>query len=311
MSQEKATLHKAVMVSEAMEALQPRAGGRYLDATLGGGTHSMELLKLSAPDGHVLSLDVDPTALSRAQQQNVYGNRWQIVESNFSHLKEVAEKSGWMPFDGILFDLGLSSDELADPSKGLSFQIDGPLDMRLGPKANDDGLTAATIVNSWSEHELTEFIRAYGEEKFAARIARAIIERRRQKPIMSTLDLANLIRTSVPNLHTAIHPATRTFQALRIAVNDELAVLRSALDQADEILAPNGTIAVISFHSLEDRIVKQTFKKFVGYQITKKPIRPNLAETKINPRARSAKLRAANKNATKQTNLCHGRTRLL
>ncbi|MDD5726623.1 MAG: 16S rRNA (cytosine(1402)-N(4))-methyltransferase RsmH [Patescibacteria group bacterium] len=311
MSQEKATVHKAVMVSEAMEALQPRAGGRYLDATLGGGTHSMELLKLSAPDGCVLSLDVDPTALSRAEQQNVYGKRWQIVESNFSHLKEVAEKSGWMPFDGILFDLGLSSDELADPSKGLSFQIDGPLDMRLGPKANDDGLTAATIVNSWSEHELTEFIRAYGEEKFAARIARAIIERRRQKPIVSTLDLANLIKASVPNLHAAIHPATRTFQALRIAVNDELAVLKSALDQADEILAPNGTIAVISFHSLEDRIVKQAFKKFVGYQITKKPIRPNSAETKTNPRARSAKLRAAHKNATKQTNLCHGRTRLL
>lgn len=311
MSQEKATVHKAVMVSEAMEALQPRAGGRYLDATLGGGTHSMELLKLSAPDGCVLSLDVDPTALGRAQQQNVYGKRWQIVESNFSHLKEVAEKSGWMPFDGILFDLGLSSDELADPSKGLSFQIDGPLDMRLGPKANDDGLTAATIVNSWSEHELTEFIRAYGEEKFAARIARAIVERRRLKPILSTLDLANLIKASVPNLHAAIHPATRTFQALRIAVNDELAVLRSALDQADEILAPNGTIAVISFHSLEDRIVKQTFKKFVGYQISKKPIRPNQAETKTNPRARSAKLRAAHKNATKQTNLCHGRTRLL
>ncbi|MHB8831351.1 MAG: 16S rRNA (cytosine(1402)-N(4))-methyltransferase RsmH [Patescibacteria group bacterium] len=311
MSQEKATVHKAVMVSEAMEALQPRAGGRYLDATLGGGRHSMELLKLSAPDGCVLSLDVDPTALSRAQEQNVYGKRWQIVESNFSHLKEVAEKFGWMPFDGILFDLGLSSDELADPSKGLSFQIDGPLDMRLGPKANDDGLTAATIVNSWSEHELTEFIRAYGEEKFAARIARAIVERRRQKPIVSTLDLANLIKASVPNLHAAIHPATRTFQALRIAVNDELAVLKSALGQADEILAPNGTIAVISFHSLEDRIVKQTFKKFVGYQITKKPIRPNSAETKINPRARSAKLRAAHKNATKQTNLCHGRTRLL
>ncbi len=311
MSQAKATVHKAVMVSEAMEALQPRAGGRYLDATLGGGTHSMELLKLSAPDGCVLSLDVDPIALSRAEQQNVYGKRWQIVESNFSHLKEVAEKSGWMPFDGILFDLGLSSDELADPSKGLSFQIDGPLDMRLGPKANDDGLTAATIVNSWSEHELTEFIRAYGEEKFAARIARAIVERRRQKPILSTLDLANLIKASVPNLHTVIHPATRTFQALRIAVNDELAVLKSALDQADEILAPNGTIAVISFHSLEDRIVKQTFKKFVGYQISKKPIRPNQAETKTNPRARSAKLRAAHKNATKQTNLCHGRTRLL
>lgn len=312
MSQEKASLHKAVMVSEVMELLQPRAGGRYLDATLGGGTHSEELLKLSAPDGCVLSMDVDPTALNRARgRQNAYGQRWQIVEANFRHLKEVAEKSGWVPFDGMLFDLGLSSDELADPSKGLSFQVDGPLDMRLGPKANEDGLTAAAIVNRWSERELTEFIRAYGEEKFAARIARAIVDRRRQKPIMSTLDLASLIKTSVPNLRTAIHPATRTFQALRIAVNDELAALKSALDQADAVLAPNGTIAVISFHSLEDRIVKQTFKKFVGYQITKKPIRPNQAETKTNPRARSAKLRAAHKNATKQTNLCHGRTRLL
>ncbi|MDD5437765.1 MAG: 16S rRNA (cytosine(1402)-N(4))-methyltransferase RsmH [Patescibacteria group bacterium] len=298
MSQEP-TLHRAVMVPEVIDALKPRPGGRYLDATLGGGTHSEELLKRSAPNGQVLSLDVDPAALTRARErQKAYGQRWRIAEANFRNLKGEAENSGWVPFDGILFDLGLSSDELADPSKGLSFQIDGPLDMRLGPKANEDGLTAETIVNRWSEKELIELIRTFGEEKFAVRIAKAIIERRRQKKFESTLDLADTIQASVPKT-SRIHPATRTFQALRMAVNDELASLKQALMDADSILAPGGTVAVISFHSLEDRIVKQTFKKYKNYQISKKPLSPNEAEVKNNPRARSAKLRAAHKNSTK------------
>lgn len=310
MSQEQ-PLHRAVMVPEVMEALKPQPGGRYLDATLGGGTHSRELLKLSEPDGQVLSLDVDPVALSRARElQKTYGSRWQIAEANFRHLREEGEKSGWVPFDGILFDLGLSSDELADPSKGLSFQVDGPLDMRLGPQANEDGLTADTIVNRWKESELIDLIQTYGEEKFAVRIAKAIVARRHERKFGSTLDLAEVIKSSVPKLASHIHPATKTFQALRMAVNDELASLKIALADADEILAPGGTIVVISFHSLEDRIVKQTFKKYKDYQISKKPLCPSAAENKNNPRARSAKLRAAHKNSTK-TKLCHGRSPLL
>ncbi len=299
MSQE-STIHRAVMVPEVMDALKPRPGGRYLDATLGGGTHSEELLRLSEPNGQVLSLDVDHTALTRAsERQKAYGQRWQIAEANFRYLKGEAEKkSGWVPFDGILFDLGLSSDELTDSSKGLSFQVDGPLDMRLGPKANEDGLTAETIVNRWSEKELIELIRTFGEEKFAVRIAKAIIERRREQKFESTLDLAETIKAAIPRT-SKIHPATRTFQALRMAVNDELASLKLALADADEILAPGGTIVVISFHSLEDRIVKQAFKKYQNYEISKKPLSPKEAEVKNNPRARSAKLRAAHKNSTK------------
>lgn len=311
MKSEQITQHRAVMVSEVMEALKPQSGGRYLDATLGGATHSQEMLKLSAPDGCVLSLDVDPTALGRAREmQMTYGERWKIVESNFRHLKQAAQESGWLPFDGILFDLGLSSDELADPSKGLSFQIEGPLDMRLGPKANDDELTAYDIVNRWSERELIDLIRTYGEDKFAPKIAQAIVTRRHAKKFETTLELAECIKDAVPLKHLKIHPATRAFQALRMAVNDELASLRLALETVDDILAPDGTVAVISFHSLEDRVVKQTFKRLQNYEITKKPICPKEAEVKNNPRARSAKMRAARKNSTKN-NLCHVCTPLL
>lgn len=308
------SVHRAVMVREVMELLKPRPGGRYLDATLGGGTHTAELLNLSAPDGKVLSMDVDEAALSRARQkQPAYGSRWKIVEQNFRHLRQTAEESGWAPFDGILMDLGLSSDELADASRGISFQTQGPLDMRLGPKANEDGLVAATIVNHWSERELTQLIGLYGEERYAHRIAVAIVNRRQEKPLETTLELAELIKSCVPAVYarSRIHPATKTFQALRIAVNDELESLRSALNQADAVLAPGGILVVISFHSLEDRIVKQTFKKYQGYQISKKPVRPTEDEIKHNPRARSAKLRAAHKNATIQKDLCHGLTLLL
>lgn len=301
-SNQQQSLHVAVMVQEAMEALMPRPGGRYLDATLGGATHSRELLKLSAPDGQVLSLDVDPVALARArEQQSAYGGRWHIAESNFRYLRQEAERSGLAPFDGILFDLGLSSDELADASKGLSFQTDGPLDMRLGPKSNEDELTAADIVNGWTESELTELFRVYGEEKFAYRIAKGIVERRRRQNFLTTTDLAEFIKDSVPSKREKIHPATRVFQALRIAVNDELAALRQALGDADELLAPGGTIAVISFHSLEDRIVKNIFKQYKNYKVSKKPLCPSETELKNNIRARSAKLRAAHKNTSKLT----------
>ena len=308
------SMHNAVMVSEVLDALQIKNGGRYIDATLGGATHSTEILKKSAPNGQLISFDVDPLALKNARdKQKEFGNRWQIVESNFRNIEQVANETGLGPFDGILFDLGISSDQLADESKGISFQVNGPLDMRLGPKANQDGLTAATIVNRWSEKELTKLFRVYGEEKRASSIAKSIVARRKQTKFATTLDLANLIADTCPKMATKarIHPATKVFQALRIAVNDELESLKIALQGARKILAPNGVIAVISFHSLEDRIVKQTFKSFKDFSVSKKPILPTDQEIKINPRARSAKLRVAHKNAIKNQNLCPEPTLLL
>jgi 16S rRNA (cytosine1402-N4)-methyltransferase len=306
------TIHNAVMVREVLTALHPHPGGHYLDATLGGATHSVEILKASAPNGKLLSLDVDPNALARGKRlQKEFGKRWRISESNFRHIRDVATASSLIPFDGILFDLGFSSDQLADLSKGLSFQEDGPLDMRLGPKGNEDGLTAAEIVNSWPKSDLIKLIKNFGEERFAARIADAIVKRRKIQKITKTKDLASVIAEAVPrqNQQGRLHPATKTFQALRIAVNDELESLRVALNEAWEILAPCGAIAVISFHSLEDRIVKQTFKSFKDAEVSKKPIPPSQTEINKNPRARSAKLRIACKQIP--NNICPERTLLL
>jgi len=310
---ESQSIHRAVMVREVLDAIQPVSGGHYLDATLGGATHTMELLKHSSPDGIVLSLDVDPAAINRAQvKQSFYGKRWLIAESNFRHLKTVAQASGLAPFDGVLFDLGISSDQLEDPAKGISFQTDGPLDMRLGPMANDDGLTAQTIVNQWSEKELTRLIRLYGEDSRAYFIAKAIVARRRTQPFKRTQDLAEVIAQAVPRPEHGkhIHPATKTFQALRIAVNDELESLRIALADAFELLKDGGTLAVISFHSLEDRIVKQTFKKYKNAHVSKKPICPKADEIKYNPRARSAKLRCAKKIQIQKNKVCREPTLL-
>lgn len=320
MNTQKDTIHRAVMLREAMDALSPHAGGVYLDATLGGAGHSLRILELIearssklVARGKLLSLDVDLVALERAEKlAKEHQGRWIIKESNFRNLKQAAKEAGIDCFDGILFDLGLSSDELEDASKGLSFQKDGPLDMRLGPKANDDDLTAADIVNRWILPELIKLLQVFGEERYAAPIARAIVARRKEKLFFTTLDLADVIKSSVPAVYrnARIHPATKTFQALRIAVNDELESLKIALVDAYDLLAPNGTLVVISFHSLEDRIVKQTFKKFQNSSVTKKPILPTEQEIKINPRSRSAKLRAANKNQI-QNKLCRATMHLL
>lgn len=295
----KESVHEAVMVQEAIGLLKPRPGGVYIDATLGGGTHTAELLAASAPDGRVLSLDVDPAALERARKRfKPFGRRWECAESNFRHLAQAAREHGFAPADGILFDLGLSSDELKDPSKGLSFQTAGPLDMRLGPRANESGLTAADIVNSWPSRELERIFREYGEERFARRIAEAIANERKIGRIDGTAELAELVAASVPRFYDRgrLNPATRVFQALRIAVNDELGALEEALAGAKDILRDGGILAVISFHSLEDRIVKRYLKSADGWDVlTKKPQVPSDDETARNPRARSAKLRAARK----------------
>lgn len=292
-----ATLHKAVMTQAVIDALSPKQDGRYADGTLGGATHTRALLNASAPHGRVLSLDLDPKAIEVARTLLApYGKRWIGIEANFRRIDRIAEENGMTPLDGIVLDLGLSSDELLDASKGLSFQIDGPLDMRLGPKANEDGLTAAEIVNTWSQDELGKMLRVFGEEPHAYRIAREIVRARKAARIVGTLDLASIIRRSVPSSsHSRIHPATRTFQALRIAVNDELESLKQAILAAHRSLKPGGRLAVISFHSLEDRIVKRAFAGSGWNVITKKPITPDEEEIRENPRSRSAKLRVAEK----------------
>lgn len=293
------TIHTAVLLNEAIAALRPKNGGRYLDATLGGATHTRALLDASAPDGVVVSFDVDPLALKRARTELAgYGKRWIGVEANFRHLASVAQEYGFAPFDGILIDLGVSSDELSDPAHGLSFQVDGPLDMRLGPKSNDDGLTAAEIVNTWVASDIEKVLRNFGDEKFARRIVDAIIETRKRERIVTTFQLRDVILSAVPPTyeHGRIHPATRSFQALRIVVNDELVALEEAVNAAATVLAPGGRIAVISFHSLEDAMVKRLFRSTQGLTaVTPKPVVPSDVEIAENPRSRSAKLRVAEK----------------
>ncbi len=295
-----ASVHIAVMLEETMLGLEPHNGGTYVDGTLGGATHTRELLKLSAPNGRVYSFDVDPQALSRAKETLAeYGDRWQGIDANFRTMADSLRAIGVNSVDGILLDLGFSSDEISDPKKGLSFQLEGPLDMRLGPKANEDGLTAADIVNTWKVTELTEMIRNFGEEKFAFRIATAIADARRVSRITRTIELAGIIKAAVPGNYEQgrIHPATRTFQALRMAVNDEIQSLKQAIESAYSILAPNGRLAIISFHSIEDRVVKLALKDEVKWtNVYKKPLVPSDAELSANPRSRSAKLRVAIKN---------------
>lgn len=283
------------MTDEVLSALAPKAGGRYLDGTLGGATHTRALLQASAPDGHVLSMDVDRGALERARELlSAYGDRWIGAEENFRYLDRVAKDHDMIPLDGILLDLGFSSDELADPVKGLSFLQDGPLDMRLGYKANEDGLTAAEIVNSWTLGEIEKVLSTFGEEPFARKIAHGIIDARKAARIIGTLDLVSIIKRSVPvSMPDGIHPATRTFQALRIAVNDELETLKLAIQSSERALKSGGILAVISFHSLEDRIVKQAFQQEAWDPQSKHPLTPSETELAENPRSRSAKLRYA------------------
>lgn len=283
-----------------MLALEVKPGGVYVDGTLGGATHTQALLERSAPDGHIYSFDVDQGALKRAAQRlAVYGERWCGIEENFRYLQRALKQKGVKEVDGILLDLGLSSDELSDPDKGISFQIDGPLDMRLGERANDDGLTASEIINTWSKDELTQVLRIFGEERFARRIAQNIVQARKQGPILRTFELVEVIRSAVPPVYEEgrIHPATRTFQALRIAVNDEVQALKEAIAGARRVLKPGGRLAIITFHSIEDRIVKLAFQEQGWKPLQKKPLLPSEQEIRGNPRARSAKLRTASRLA--------------
>lgn len=301
-------MHKSVLIQEIIEALQPHSNGIYIDATVGAGGHATALLKASVPDGQLFGLDQDQSALEIAIRQLAqFGHRVHLFHANFERLAQVAKDHQIPKADGLLLDLGVSSMQLDLPERGFSFQTDGPLDMRMDTTT---GPTAADLVNRLPEDELANLIYRYGEERQSRRIARAIVKAR---PIERTVELAQVVAKasrSGRSSQAKIHPATRTFQALRIATNDELGALERALPQAIEWLKPGGRLAVISFHSLEDRIVKQYFKqesqdcicppeqpvctcrhKATIDIITKRPITPSLSEIDENPRARSAKLR--------------------
>ncbi|MBI4133533.1 16S rRNA (cytosine(1402)-N(4))-methyltransferase RsmH [Candidatus Uhrbacteria bacterium] len=286
--------HVPVLFEEVLRLANPQPGDTFVDCTFGAGGHAGALLDRIAPNGILLGIDANPRAITAAQKNFAsYGNRLVLRKGNFKNLKAIAYDVAISQCAGILMDLGVSSEELVDQEIGLSFQVEGPLDMRL----SREGPTAAEIVNGWPAAELTRIIRQYGEERYAAQIVRAILKARRARRIATTLELAELVTRSVPRgyEHGRIHPATRTFQALRIAVNDELGSLEAALPQAVELLRPSGRLIVIAFHSLEDRTVKRFFRQESGQTIrilTKKPVQAGEEEVRQNPRARSAKLRA-------------------
>lgn len=289
-------MHTPVMVAEVLEVLRPSAGRRFVDATVGLGGHAEALLARLLPGGRLLGLDCDAEALERARERlSRFGDAAELVHGNFRDLAaHVAILAG--PADGVVFDLGVSSYQLESPSRGFSFALDGPLDMRMD---NSGGKTAGALIRGSRPRELERLLRELGEERYARRIARAIVEHRRQ--LRTTRELASLVERVVPRRERRIHPATRTFQALRIAVNDELGALDRALATLPEWLAPGARVAVMSFHSLEDRTVKTRFRELAGAGkvevLTRKPLRPSPQEVAANPRARSARLRAAERTA--------------
>lgn len=309
--------HQPVLYQEIIHALRPKSGARYVDGTLGAGGHAAGLLAGSEPGGQLLGLDVDPQALGLARQKlALFGERTWLKKASYTSLPGQLAELGWDSVDGILLDLGASSMQFDTPERGFSFLADGPLDMRFDPS---NPLTAAEIVNEWPEQELADLLFRYGEEPAARRIARAIVAAR---PVGGTRQLAAVIervqpRRSSPGSRTGRgphHPATQTFQALRIAVNGELESVEKILPLAVQALGPGGRLAVISFHSLEDRLVKEYFRReskdcicpprqpicTCGHkasikEITRRPITPTEAEINQNSRARSAKLRVAEK----------------
>jgi 16S rRNA (cytosine1402-N4)-methyltransferase len=284
--------HVPVLLHEVIEWLAPRPGQIFVDGTLGAGGHTRALAEHVGDQGAVIALDRDPAALAAAER-NLAGLPIKLAQSNFSELPEVLREVGIEKVAGIVFDLGLSSDQLADETRGFSFQTAGPLDLRFDPT---HGEPAARLVNRLSEQHLADLIYQYGEERYSRRIARAIVERRREQEIISASDLAEIVRHAIPRSkhEERIDPATRTFQALRIAVNDELKSLETALKRLPDSLGPGGRLAIISFHSLEDRRVKEAFRDDPRLNnLTRKPIRPTEAEIAANPRSRSAKLRVA------------------
>lgn len=293
------TGHKPVLLHEVLEQLSVQPNDIVVDATLGGAGHAREISDLLGANGVFIGFDLDENALDRARETlGSVQPKVILIEANFRDLAEELAKRGISKVAEVLFDLGWSSYQLGS-GRGFSFMADEPLRMTYSRTKND--LTAATIVNEWGEKSLADVIFGWGGERYARRIARSIVEARARKPIQTSRELADVIRDAVPAAYRRgkIHPATRTFQALRIAVNDELDALKEGLETAWHLLAPRGRIAVITFHSLEDRIVKKMFNEFEksgeGMRITKKPIIPSAEEVRENPRSRSAKLRVIEK----------------
>ena len=288
--------HVTVLLDEVVDWLRPRGGGAYIDCTLGGGGHAAGLLAASAPDARLLGLDADPEALAVARERLAeFGPRLVTAHANFRDLAEVARAHRFERVDGIVMDLGLSSRQLEASGRGFSFRADEPLDMRFDPEG---GETAADLLNRADEAELADLLYGFGEERRSRRLAREIVRRRAQRPFATTNDLIAAVEAALGRRRGKIHPATRTFQALRISVNGELDALDAALPQAAALLAPGGCLAVIAFHSLEDRRVKHFFRGGGGPNaplraLTRRPIVPSDAELAANPRARSAKLRVA------------------
>ena len=300
--------HVPVLLREVVEALAVRPGGRYVDCTLGGGGHAKAILEAASPDGELLGMDQDPEALAAARERlAAFGERVTFVEGNFSQVGDLCRERGFAPVQGILFDLGLSSLQLEDESRGFSFQREGPLDMRFSPR---QALTAADVINTYAEEDLADLLWRYGEERRSRFIARRLIV---ERPFSTTTQLAKAVEQAVGRrARGVIHPATRTFQALRIAVNQELVHLDTALLQAHGLLGFGARLVVISYHSLEDRIVKNFLRReardcicppgvlicVCGHRATLRlvargVVKPSAVEVAANPRARSARLRVA------------------
>jgi len=301
--------HISVMLGEVIEALQPREGGLYVDGTFGRGGYSRALLDAKA--GTVFGIDRDPDAIKAGEEMaKSYGTRLRLLQGTFGSMRALLDETHKGKIDGITFDLGVSSPQLDEAERGFSFQADGPLDMRM----SREGESAADLVNTASEKELADIIYTYGEERFSRRVARRIVERRKEKALNRTGELASLIREVVPRSKDGVDPATRTFQALRIAVNDEMGELKRGLEAAASFLKPEGRLAVVSFHSLEDRCVKEFLRdqsdaaprasrhlpfdssetpKPLFRLLTRKPVLPSTEEIAANPRSRSARLRVA------------------
>ena len=295
--------HIPVLLEEIEEWLKPQSPGVYVDCTVGMGGTAAKFLEWSSPEGYLIGIDQDPEAIRKAREHLApFANRLHLYCGNFKNVKTLVGSQKYSKVNGILFDLGISSAQLGEPQRGFSFMEDGPLDMRMDPSL---GVTAGDLLNTLPMNQIADLIYQNGEERFSRRIAKAIVEMRKASPFSTTFQLVEVIKRAVPSgyRHGRIHFATRTFQALRIAVNGELEVIEPALRDAVELLVPGGRMGAISFHSLEDRIVKHTFRalaygKESGLSVlTKKPIVASRDEQRRNPRSRSAKLRVIERKA--------------
>lgn len=295
-------MHQSVLAKELIEHLEIKPDDIVIDATINGGGHALQVAEKLNKNGTFIGFDLDRNAIEASKEKLKETKRKKIfINDNFRNLKAKLQEKRINYFNKIYFDLGFSSNQLENPKRGLSYKEDGPLTMTLEENPEDDKLTAHEIVNNWEEENIADIIYGYGGERSARKIAKAIVEKRKEKEIKTTKELTEIIENSLPEIPhlRKVHPARKTFQALRITVNDELGALREVLPQAMNLLEKNGIIAVISFHELEDRIVKNFFKNLkqnnLGEIKTKKPITPSDEESKNNPRARSAKLRVFKK----------------